>query len=134
MGSNTIIAIVVGAILVIVGFALWPVLNGASNSLYSYFQNSCDDGNGNRFGKAYLGSSVDTLPSPLVSTTYYSALRVHGGSGVDLAADGNNNCIATLSGWASTTADYYNEQGEKIGNLVAPSTGINNHRGSFHLR
>ena len=35
MGSNTIIAIVVGAILVIVGFALWPVLNGASNSLYS---------------------------------------------------------------------------------------------------
>ena len=34
MGSNTIIAIVVGAILVIVGFALWPVLNGASNSLY----------------------------------------------------------------------------------------------------
>ena len=33
MGSNTIIAIVVGAILVIVGFALWPVLNGASNSL-----------------------------------------------------------------------------------------------------
>ena len=53
MGSNTIIAIVVGAILVIVGFALWPVLNGASNSLYSYFQNSCDDGNGNRFGKMH---------------------------------------------------------------------------------
>ena len=53
MGSNTIIAIVVGAILVIVGFALWPVLNGASNSLYSYFQDSCDDGNGNRFGKVY---------------------------------------------------------------------------------
>ena len=29
MGSNTIIAIVVGAILVIVCFSLWPVLNGA---------------------------------------------------------------------------------------------------------
>ena len=57
MGSNTIIAIVVGAILVIVGFALWPVLNGASNSLYSYFQDSCDDGNGNRFGKAYIGQA-----------------------------------------------------------------------------
>ena len=64
MGSNTIIAIVVGAILVIVGFALWPVLNGASNSLYSYFQDSCDDGNGNRFLKAYMeDSTTQTLPS-----------------------------------------------------------------------
>ena len=55
MGSNMIIAIVVGAILVIVGFSLWPVLNGATNSLYSYFRDSCDDGNGNKFTKMYLG-------------------------------------------------------------------------------
>ena len=57
MGSNAIIAIVVGAIVVIVGFSLWPVLNAASNNLYSYFQNSCDDGNGNRFTKLYAGGN-----------------------------------------------------------------------------
>ena len=121
MGSNTIIAIVVGAILVIVGFALWPVLNGASNSLYSYFQDSCDDGNGNRFTKAYIGSSVATLPSSPVSTTYYTALRVHGGAGVNLVEDSTNGteCQATSSAWASGMAPFYSEQGEKIGDFPA---------------
>ena len=64
MGSNTIIAIVVGAILVIVGFSLWPVLNGASNSLYSYFRASCDDGNGNRFLRVYEGDTVPLAGHP----------------------------------------------------------------------
>ena len=89
MGSNTIIAIVVGAILVIVGFALWPVLNGASNSLYSYFQNSCisDSENGYRFGKVYIGDDSNPLPSPLNSGAYYTASGIHGGSGFSLAED-----------------------------------------------
>ena len=78
MGSNTIIAIVVGAILVIVGFALWPVLNGASNSLYSYFRDSCDDGNGNRFLRMYEGSDVTILPASPDADTYYYNLRMHG--------------------------------------------------------
>ena len=53
-GSNAIIAIVVGAIVVIVGFSLWPVLNASSNQLYSYFRDSCDDGSGNRFLRGYV--------------------------------------------------------------------------------
>ena len=74
MGGNTIIAIVVGAILVIVGFSLWPVLNGATNSLYSYFRNSCDDGNGNRFLSVYFGDDTESLPPPstLDPGTYYT--------------------------------------------------------------
>ena len=89
MGSNTIIAIVVGAILVIVGFALWPVLNGASNSLYAYFQNSCvaDGGAGNRFTKVYLGNDSNPLPSPLDSKAYYTNSGVHGGSGSPVSED-----------------------------------------------
>ena len=121
MGSNTIIAIVVGAILVIVGFALWPVLNGASNSLYSYFQNSCDDGNGNRFGKAYIGQAGN-LPSDPSSYAYYVGSRQHGGSGANVAAksDTDNTCrvpvITTTGLTASTgaTGSLYNEQGEQI--------------------
>ena len=49
IGSNAIIAIVVGAIVVIVGFSLWPILNASSNNLYSY-----DDGSGNRFLRGYV--------------------------------------------------------------------------------
>ena len=89
MGSNTIIAIVVGAILVIVGFALWPVLNGASNSLYSYFQNSCvaDGGAGYRFTKVYVGDDSTSLPSPLASDAYYTDFGVHGGAGSAVSED-----------------------------------------------
>ena len=62
MGSNTIIAIVVGAILVIVGFSLWPVLNGSTNGLYCVLQETaCDDGNGNRFFRGYVGARTVTV-------------------------------------------------------------------------
>ena len=140
MGSNTIIAIVVGAILVIVGFALWPVLNGASNSLYSYFQDSCDDGNGNRFTKAYLGdSTTQTFPSDPDPRTYYTIPRVHGGAGVALEAGDHGACLgpnvrdglpaldADSTRLATTTPTIaynlgkaYNEQGDVIG--IATST------------
>ena len=53
-GSNAILAIVVGAIVVIVGFSLWPVLNASSNNLYSYFRDSCADGSGTRFLRGYV--------------------------------------------------------------------------------
>ena len=56
----------------IVGFSLWPVLNGATNSLYSYFRNSCDDGNGNRFLSVYFGDDTESLPSTLDPGTYYT--------------------------------------------------------------
>ena len=79
MGSNTIIAIVVGAILVIVGFALWPVLNGATNSLYSYFRNSCDDGNGNRFLSVYVGTHKT---AGLEAHEYSTSAMQHGGPGM----------------------------------------------------
>ena len=130
MGSNTIIAIVVGAILVIVGFALWPVLNGASNSLYSYFQDSCDDGNGNRFGKAYVGIDNTKLAGrELGSSEYNTSERVHGGSGANIVGS-SGQCRATgIQGGESTLADslesapFYNEQGDKLTTQYASDTG-----------
>ena len=124
MGSNTIIAIVVGAILVIVGFALWPVLNGASNSLYSYFQDSCDDGNGNRFLKAYVGIDNAMLGNrALGSSEYNTDERVHGGSGTNIA-DAGGQCRAigiqggdTALGLATLSARVYNEQGDDLGGI-----------------
>ena len=114
MGSNTIIAIVVGAILVIVGFSLWPVLNGASNSLYSYFRDSCDDGNGNRFLRVYSGQDDTTLPVPVVADEYYFNLGVHGGKGIAVT-DQSGQCGATLFTLATAV---YNEQGELVANQL----------------
>ena len=117
MGSNTIIAIVVGAVLVIVGFSLWPVLNGASNSLYSYFRDSCDDGSGNRFMQAYKGVT-GALPATPDAKSYYVDHNLHGGSGVRLAND-SGNCKATDAAFTAN-ADAYSEQGELIGSASAP--------------
>ena len=80
MGSNAIIAIVVGAIVVIVGFSLWPVLNGASNNLYSYFRDSCGDVSGNRFTKVYVGHRKRSPQADEYSTDE----KVHGGNGANL--------------------------------------------------
>ena len=81
MGSNAIIAIVVGAIVVIVGFSLWPVLNGASNNLYSYFRDSCSDVSGNRFTKVYVG----VTGSDPKADEYSTDEKVHGGSGANIS-------------------------------------------------
>ena len=94
MGSNMIIAIVVGAILVIVGFSLWPVLNASTQTLYAYFRDSCDDGNNNRFLRAYYALdgifSMPAQPSPYI---YYVALEQHGGAGMQMQEDGDA-CLA----------------------------------------
>ena len=118
MGSNAIIAIVVGAIVVIVGFSLWPVLNAASNNLYSYFQNSCDDGNGNRFTKMYVGITGTGDPGP---QQYSPSKSIHGGSGATLSNISGNACGGTFAAAASAvaTSTLYNEQGESLG--LAPA-------------
>ena len=108
MGSNTIIAIVVGAIMVIVGFSLWPVLNGASNSLYAYFRNSCDDGHGNRFLRIYAeDSAAENLPANPNSATYYSQARKHGGSGAAITGGGTTPPQSTTQTINSATPSAY---------------------------
>ena len=120
MGSNTIIAIVVGAILVIVGFSLWPVLNGASNSLYSYFRNSCDDGSGNRFLQAYVGVSGE-VPSSPSAKAYYVDHNLHGGQGVRLTGNASGSCVASDAALVAN-ATVYNEQSEQVG-VVGATAG-----------
>ena len=108
-GSNAIIAIVVGAIVVIVGFSLWPVLNAASNNLYSYFRDSCDDGAGNRFLRLYKGVTTD----PKVQE-YNAVDGVHGGKGVTVSGNATGKCIGTFPEALAITDQLYNEQGEQV--------------------
>ena len=122
MGSNTIIAIVVGAILVIVGFALWPVLNGASNSLYSYFRDSCDDGNGNRFLRAYVGDDASIAPVDPDSMTYYYNARLHGGPGNPITGSASVCTASVPDVTINEDYRYYNEQGDLLGTAATPAT------------
>ena len=128
MGSNTIIAIVVGAILVIVGFSLWPVLNGASNSLYSYFRDSCDDGNGNKFLRAYYGNTSPTLGTDALA--FYTVPGQHGGKGKTITASAINSarCYAEFTVPKTSTApsdgNAYNEQGGLIGIITVGTDAV----------
>ena len=115
-GSNAIIAIVVGAIVVIVGFSLWPVLNAASNNLYSYFRNSCDDGSGNRFLRLYEGVTTD----PPGAQEYNTVDGVHGGKGVTVSGAANGTCTGNFGAAIAVSARIFNEQGEQVG--TGPST------------
>ena len=146
MGSNAIIAIVVGAIVVIVGFNLWPVLNAASNNLYSYFRDSCSSTSGNRFTKVYVGVTGNDPQADEYSTDE----GIHGGRGANLSEDSttttagqvNDDCEATIAAPPGITIDYdypvtavtgkefpielYNEYGDSLGSVsIAIATVIN---------
>ena len=107
-GSSPIIAIVVGAIVVIAGFSLWPVLNASSNNLYSYFRDSCDDGSGNRFLRGYVEITGTAKPG----NTEYSIKHGHGGTGIRLAASGRD---CSFTGEHLNADDVlFNEYGKHI--------------------
>ena len=120
-GGSTIIAIVIGAIMVIVGFALWPVLNGATNGLYSYFKDSCQDDSGNRFTKVYKGVTGAGFPG---TGQYNLDTGTHGSGGVKIT-NSSGSCVgssATVFDGA-TAITVYNEQGNFLGDLT-PATGV----------
>ena len=140
MGNNTITAVVVGALIVVVAFSLWPILNGATNSLFAYFRDSCDDGGGSRFLAVYAGIDDFTANKQYQFNTN---TQTHGGSGVGLTPDSNDYCVgstnfgdaaeygaaegvvdaagvianrdATDTDAKSVTVQFYNEYGESLG-------------------
>ena len=132
----------------IVGFALWPVLNGASNSLYAYFQDSCDDGNGNRILRAYSEDDIGSLPSSLEPTSYYTELGIHGGAGAPIVAGSSGKCMAEglrtgkkyggrgPINLATLGVDVFDEHGERIGETTGgspldPLAGVWNSTGDY---
>ena len=118
MGNNTITAVVVGALIVVVAFSLWPILNGATNSLYAYFRDSCDDGSGNRFLAVYEGVSGTGTPT---ATQYNIASSIHGGAGISVK-DAAGQCTAT--GFASATGTAYDEHGKLLSVAITSSNWL----------
>ena len=106
-GSNAIIAIVVGAIAIIVGFSLWPVLNASSNNLYSYFRDSCADGSGNRFLRGYVehtGANPASITKTALSSATWGLYEGYGGQ------PSNTDGAFRYEGTASGTANFRQSQ------------------------
>ena len=104
-GSNAIIAIVVGAIVVIVGFSLWPVLNASSNNLYSYFRDSCADRGGNRFLRGYVehtGANPASITRTALSGANWGLYEGYDAQSLPSNIDG----AFTYDGAASGTAKF----------------------------
>ena len=116
MGNNTITAVVVGALIVVVAFSLWPILNGATNSLYAYFRDSCDDGSGNRFLAVYQGV-ID--PTTALSQQQYDVnKKIHGGAGWSMTTNNAEECLVATATLEATDI-LYDERGEQLGAAVA---------------
>ena len=116
MGNNTITAVVVGALIVVVAFSLWPILNGATNSLYAYFRDSCDDGNGGRILAAYQSSTL--TGTSLTSELYNPNDGIHGGAGATLR-DSSGQCQVTFAASVVANDVLYDEHGEVINRTAA---------------
>ena len=132
----------------IVGFSLWPVLNAASNNLYSYFRDSCSSTSGTRFTKVYVGVTGNDPKADEYSTD----VGIHGGRGANLSEDStivtttgavNDDCEATIDAPPGISINYvypvtagnevegifpielYNEYGDKLGSVsIAISTEV----------
>ena len=110
MGSDQTVAIVVGAVIVIVGFSLWPVLNGASNNLSSLSQASCVQDASSRYRHAYNAIATG-VPSAL---QYNTTTGEAGGAGVPVSQTSSATTCSYGAGLTAGSTFVVNEYGDVI--------------------
>ena len=94
MGSNHIISVIAGALLVITALALWPLLNSSTDYMYTYFRDACERPDGLRFTKIYgPDRATPRLPSEPDSGTYYMIPDKYGGPGFEVV-ENDGGCFA----------------------------------------
>ena len=119
-----IVASMVGVVIVLVTFNLFPTLVGQVDSLAGPFFDSALDTNRQHFTKVYLGVSGDVVPGP---REYNVTTEVFGGPGATLFG---SEVTITLSAITTTAeaveagATIYNERGRAIG--ATSAVGANN--------
>ena len=110
MGTNMISAAVLGAIILVVSFVLWPILNSASDNLYLYFVESCEK-DSERYMKAYKSASDGAV------NTYNPATGKYVGSGIPVASATGGLCSFTTT--AAAGDKFYSERGKLIHTAAA---------------
>ena len=119
-----IVAAIVGWMLVLVTFNLFPTLLGQVDGLAGPFFDSAVDTNRQHFTKVFLGVSGNTVPGPM---EYNVTTEVFGGSGATLFGSEVTitlPAIATTAAAVEAGATIYNERGRAIGTTNA--VGANN--------
>ena len=104
MGTNMISAAVLGAIILVVSFVLWPILNSASDNLYLYFVESCEK-DSERYVKAYKSATDGAI------NTYNPTTGRYFGTGIAITASGGDCSFTSV---AAASDKFYNERGKVI--------------------
>lgn len=133
MNIRMISSLIIGVVLVVVNFQVYPIIVSATDGLSLYFQDSCLISN-ERFLRMYQGvqsSDLENQSNPLnvydISTnTFYGA-----GIRVVLPTTGTGTCkgpttapapAAITPNTATGTHAWYNERGQNLGDFVADAS------------
>ena len=114
MNTSAIVAIIMGVLMMVLSFVLFPTLNSAMDDLMLYWVDSCELNN-ERFVRAYAGQTGGTVDGTYISSgddkgSFY-------GSGVNVAQQGSTTNCGYAGRRSLTAADFtevYNERGKLI--------------------
>ena len=119
MNTSAIVAIIMGVLMMVLSFVLFPTLNSAMDDLMLYWVDSCELNN-ERFVRAYAGATGGTLDNTYISTgdekgSFYGAGKTvglyNGACGVINATAVR---AATTGAVTGVYTGYYNERGKAI--------------------
>jgi len=124
MNTNAVVAIVMGVVLMVLSFVLYPTLNNAMDDLYLYWVDSCELNN-ERFVRAYVGTTtVGASPDNIYITSGDDKGDFYGSGGtvtVDGATcDVSSSFTATGPTFSTDSAlTLYSERGKQIATIAA---------------
>ena len=127
MNTSAIVAIVMGVLMMVLSFTLYPTLNNAMDDLYLYWTDSCELG-GDRFVRAYAGVTSVTDEST-ASNVYATAGNDKGkffGSGITVVESDSGVCMlsdGTIVPTGTTSPQFWNERGDNLGTFTLATAG-----------
>ena len=132
MNTSAIVAIIMGVLMMVLSFVLFPTLNSAMDDLMLYWVDSCELNN-ERFVRAYAGATSGTADNTYISGGDEKGNFYGSGKTVGLynGACGVINGVANRTGSVTLTpfndglyTGYYNERGKSISfGAVLDATG-----------
>ena len=117
MNTSAIVAIVMGVLMMVLSFVLFPTLNSAMDDLMLYWVDSCELNN-ERFVRAYVGATSGTTPNTYVID---GSGKVFYGSGYSVTqTSGQTTCTMATS--IAGKPKMFNERGKSIGTIITSGT------------
>ena len=129
MNTSAIVAIIMGVLMMVLSFVLFPTLNSAMDDLMLYWVDSCELNN-ERFVRAYVGRDSGAVEGSYIYSGDDKGAFYGGGVAVTATASATTCSYAAVTGVASaaTTDTLYNERGKAItsGAITLAGTALGN--------